>query len=336
MTDKDPVAVIGAGAWGTALAWSIASSGAPTKIWAREKEVAEAVNFSSENSLFLPGVTLPKNLTATNDMAEAVDGRRVVVFVAPSQFMRSTLASLAGSLSDGSVVVSATKGIENDTLALPVDIMADTLPRPIANRCCFLSGPTFAKELVRGVPTAATIASKDRSAALVAKDAISSRSFRLYISDDVMGVELGGALKNIIAIAAGISDGLGYGHNTRAAIITRGLAEIIRLGVNMGADARTFAGLSGIGDLVLTCAGDLSRNRMVGLRLGKGETLKEIVDSMHAVAEGVATAASVYSLAKERGVEMPIASAVYSVLHDGMDPRQAVTGLMSREAGDEF
>lgn len=336
MADKQPVAVIGAGAWGTALAWSVAENGAPVTIWALEPEVVDSINSAHENRNFLPGLILPDNLRATNDIGEAVKGCRAVIFAAPSQFMRATLEKLKNVIPFDAVLVSATKGIENDTLALPAQMIADTMPEEISARACFLSGPTFARELIKKNPTAGIVASNDPSAAKLAQEALLAPWFRLYVSGDVIGAELGGALKNVIAIAAGISDGLGLGHNSRVALITRGILEMTRLGVAMGAEERTFSGLSGIGDLVLTCSGDLSRNRAVGVRIGKGESLKEILDSMTAVAEGVATSLSVYNLAKREGVDMPISNEVYKTLYEGKDPKQAVTDLMSRELKPEF
>jgi len=336
MNRQFPAAVIGAGAWGTAIAWSLAENGVETRIWAYEKEVADSINTSGENRVFLPGVPLPGGIAATTDMAEAVEGSRIVLIVVPSQFLRKTLRSLATAELEGKVIVSATKGIENDTLAMPVDMVADTLPDESLRMFCCLSGPTFAKELVKKTPTAATIASGNPEAARMAQQTLSAPYFRLYVHDDVTGVELGGAVKNVIAIAAGISDGLGFGNNTRAALITRGLSEMTRLGVAMGAKKETFAGLSGVGDLVLTCAGDLSRNRTVGLRLGKGERIDQITSSMTAVAEGVATSLSVHRLAQKHGVETPIASEVYKVIYEGKEPGRAVEDLMSRELKTEF
>jgi len=336
MTDRHPVCVIGAGAWGTALAWSTAQNKAPVRLWALEPEVADSINSSHENKTFLPGVELPSNLTATCDMAQAVEGCRVILFVAPTQFMRATLARLADVIPPDAALVSANKGIENETLALPHQIVAEMMPESISNRFCCLSGPSFAKELVKMLPTAATIASRHEAALHDAQEALSTPFFRLYAHEDVVGVELGGALKNVIAIAAGLSDGLGFGHNTRAAIITRGLAEIARLGVAMGAEPKTFSGLSGVGDLVLTCAGDLSRNRTVGLRLGQGEKLADITHGWKAVAEGIATASSAYHLADRHRVDMPIVNQVYKTLYEHKDPRLAVTDLMGRELRPEF
>lgn len=336
MTRKRSVCVIGAGAWGTALSWSLARCGHDVTLWAYEKEVADSINTVRENSVFLPGVKLPDGLTATCDMSEAARGKSIFLLVAPSQFMRGVMGKFAAVAPEEGIVISATKGIENDSLAMPVEIIEQTLPEGLRKRVCCLSGPTFARELVKEVPTAATVASKDEEAARLAQEVLAAPYFRLYVHNDVIGVELGGAVKNVIAIAAGISDGLGFGHNTRAALITRGLSEMTRLGVDMGADPKTFAGLSGMGDLVLTCTGDLSRNRTVGLRLGKGESLEEITTSMKAVAEGVATSLSVHRLAEKRGVELPITAEVYNVLYERKAPKDAVRDLMSRELKTEF
>ncbi|MDH5478374.1 MAG: NAD(P)-dependent glycerol-3-phosphate dehydrogenase [Nitrospinota bacterium] len=336
MTEQHPVCVIGAGAWGTALAWAVAQNKAPVRLWAMEPEVTEDINTTHENRIFLPDVSLPANLTATCDMAQAVEGCRVILFVAPTQFMRATLEKLALVIPRDAALVSANKGIENKTLALPHQIVEEMMPEEVANRFCCISGPSFAKELVKSQPTAATIASRHEAALHAAQEALSTPFFRLYAHEDVVGVELGGALKNVIAIAAGISDGIGFGHNTRAAIITRGLSEIARLGQAMGAEAKTFAGLSGVGDLVLTCAGDLSRNRMVGLRLGQGEKLEDITSGWKAVAEGIATTSSAYHLADRHRVDMPIVNQVYKTLYEGKDPNEAVTDLMGRELRPEF
>ncbi len=336
MREKGPVAVIGAGAWGTAIAWSLAENGVNTRLWALEPEVVLSVNRDRENSVFLPGVKLPDNLQATDDLGEATENVKLVVFVVPSQFMRSMLEKLAKVLPDDTVLLSAVKGIETETLALPADMIRDVMPKVIADRSCYLSGPTFAKELANKVPTAAAIASKNLEAVKFAQYILSAPYFRLYTHGDVVGVELGGAVKNVMAVAAGISDGLGFGHNTRAALITRGLYEMTKLGVSMGADERTFAGLSGMGDLLLTCTGDLSRNRNVGMRLGRGEKIDEIKKSMTAVAEGVSTALSVYHLAEKQKVDMPIASEVYRVIYEGKDPGAVVEGLMSRSLKSEF
>ena len=336
MSDKEKVSVIGAGAWGTALAWSLADNGHEVSLWALEKDVVEGVNARHENVVYFPGVPLPDSIHATDDLAEAVGGKTIHVFVVPSQFMRPVFEKLGDLLPEDAIIVSATKGIENSTLSMPVEVAQETLPASIYNRFCALSGPTFAKELVTRTPTAATIASKDHEAAMIAQNALISPYLRIYNHDDVIGVEMGGAIKNVIAIGAGIAHGMGFGHNTQAALITRGLFEMSQLGVALGGREETFFGLSGMGDLVLTCSGSLSRNRTVGERLGKGETLDEIKSSMTAIAEGVATSLSVHRLAEKHSVSMPISNEVYKVIHEGKDPKQAVSDLMGREPKEEF
>jgi len=337
MTEKGRVTVIGAGAWGTALAHTLATNGADVTLWAYEPTVAENINAHHENHIYLPGAQLPPNLRATSDFAEAGgSGAQLFAFVAPSQVMRRVLTGLAPHLPDNAIIVSATKGIENKTLAMPVQIIEETCSEAVAKRLCILSGPSVAKELVEGAPTAVTIASRDPEALALAQESLACSYFRLYSHDDIIGAEVGGATKNVIAIAAGVADGLGFGHNTRAAIVTRGLAEMGRLGAAMGASPITFSGLSGLGDLVLTCTGDLSRNRTVGIRLGKGESIDAITASMTAVAEGVATSLSVYRLAERLAINMPIATEVFRVLHEGKEAAQAVRDLMGRELTNEF
>ncbi|MBI4828842.1 MAG: NAD(P)-dependent glycerol-3-phosphate dehydrogenase [Nitrospinae bacterium] len=336
MAEDIQTAVIGAGAWGTALAWSLAERGAPVTLWARETEVVDTINQSRENRAYLPGVTLPQSLRATSDIAGAARGARIVLLVIPTQFMRAALTLFAPHIPPEAALVSAAKGIENETLALPVEIIEAVLGKRAAAASVTLTGPTFAREFVRRAPTAATLASADEGAARRAQAALSAPWFRLYIHHDVIGAELAGALKNVIAIAAGIADGLGFGNNTRAALITRGLAEITRLGAAMGADPRTFSGLAGVGDLTLTCTSDLSRNHTVGFRLGKGEQIGQITASMRAVAEGVATARAAVGLARKFGVETPIAEEVYRVLYENKEPGRAVADLMNRAPRAEF
>ncbi len=336
MSGINKIGIIGAGAWGTALAWSVASNGTNVKLWSIEEDVVDSINNQRENSTYMPDIALPENIEATTDMGEAVDGMELLLFVTPSQFMRSALTDLAEVIPPAAVLVSATKGIENDTLAMPMDMISDTMPDSIVAKCAFLSGPTFARELAQQVPTAATVASKNHTSIVLAQNVLSTPYLRLYANSDVVGTELGGAVKNVIAIAAGISDGLGFGHNTRAAIITRGLAEMTRLGVAMGGDAQTFNGLSGIGDLLLTCAGDLSRNRTVGLRLGKGESLDTIIGTTNSIAEGVTTSLSLHNMAAQHDVDMPISEEVYKTLYKKKDPKSAVSDLMSRELKEEF
>lgn len=325
--------MIGGGAWGTALALLLSNKGVPTHIWAREPEVVADIGERHENCLFLNGVTLPPQLRATADLNDALANADIVVNAVPTQHMRSVLAAAAERLNDVAVIITVSKGIELDTLATPNEIFGELGMR--ADRVVALSGPSFAAEVAAGLPTAVTVAGVGRSQVRQAQELFSTPNFRVYSSSDIISVELGGALKNVIAIAVGISDGLGLGYNTRTALITRGLAEITRLGEARGSNPLTFAGLSGMGDLVLTCTGDLSRNRSVGLAIGAGSTLDEILSRSDEVTEGVYTSLAARALGQSVGVEMPITNEVCAVLHEGKDPRQAVLDLMSRETRDE-
>jgi glycerol-3-phosphate dehydrogenase (NAD(P)+) len=324
-------AVIGAGAWGTALADLLSRKGVETTLWSHEADVADAISREKVNFRYLSEVPLHDRLRATSSMEEAVTGAAWVLSVSPSHVVRPVMSSAAAHMDAGATVVSASKGIENETLMSMDEVLADVLPREAAARAVYLSGPSFALEVGQGHPTAVTVASRDAAAAERAQELFQTARFRVYTSSDVRGVELGGALKNVIAIAAGTADGLGFGHNTRAALITRGLAEITRLGVAAGADPRTFAGLAGMGDLILTCTGALSRNRTVGYELGKGRTLADILGGMSAVAEGVRTARSARDLAARMEIEMPIVETVHAMLYEGMSARAAVEALMLRE-----
>ncbi|WP_461209704.1 NAD(P)H-dependent glycerol-3-phosphate dehydrogenase [Desulfocurvus sp. DL9XJH121] len=328
------IAVIGGGAWGTALANAWATKGLDVRLWVREAEVLEAVNQRHENEWYLPGSALDPGLVATTDMAEAVAGAAYHVFVVPSQFFRAALREFKPLLPGSPVIVCANKGVEMDTLATMSQIVAQELA-DMGPRFAMISGPSFAKEVAAGVPTAVALGCADAALSEELRAALSSEALRVYSNPDYKGVELGGALKNIIALAAGCADGLEFGHNARAALITRGLAEMARLGVALGADAATFQGLAGLGDLVLTCTGDLSRNRQVGLALGRGKKLPEILAGMKSVAEGVKTTQSVHLLAKKLGVSMPITEQLYAVLYEDKDPREAVRELMTRELKDE-
>jgi glycerol-3-phosphate dehydrogenase (NAD(P)+) len=325
-------AVIGAGAWGTALANVLALQGHDVCLWAYEPEVAGEIQASHTNSTFLPDVRLNEAMRATSDLPEAVTDAPLVVYAPPSHVLRRLARQASAHIAPGSIVVVATKGIEEGTLALTTDITAEEHPE-----CAVvaLSGPSFAAEVARGQPTAVVAASREESARIAVQRALSRPTFRVYTTDDVTGVAIGGSLKNVIAIAAGISDGLGLGFNPRAALITRALAEMTRLGVALGARADTFAGLTGIGDLVLTCTGALSRNRAVGEALGRGQTLEQALSGRHTVAEGVQTARTAHALAERRGVEMPIVDAVRRILFEGRDPRRALIELMTRELRPE-
>ena len=335
MSEYPPTVVTGAGSWGTALARHLAGKGVPTTIWAREPEVVAAIAIERENTVFLPGVALPESLTVTGDLDAALQPATVVVNAIPTQFIRSVFADRAAVLADCEILVSVSKGIEVGTLLTPSEVFAEILPATLADRMVSLSGPSFAREVAAEHPTAVVAASKDVESAHRVAELLSNEALRVYSSDDIIGVELGGALKNVIAIAAGIADGLRFGSNTMAALLTRGIAEISRLGVAKGGNPLTFAGLSGMGDLVLTCTGELSRNRSVGQAIGRGKTLQEVLDDMQMVAEGVKTTLGARELAARFGVEMPITEQVYLTLYEGKDPRQVGLELMGRTLRDE-
>jgi glycerol-3-phosphate dehydrogenase (NAD(P)+) len=321
-------AVIGAGAWGTALADILARNGHDTVLWALEGDVVASVNDTQQNTRFLAGFTLSETLRATSSFAHALDRATLVCVATPSQHTRSVLKSARASLAPRAILCIASKGIERDTLALMSDVVASEAPdHPVVA----LSGPSFAAEVAAQQPTAIVAASTDLVAAEAVQEAFSNSHLRIYTHDDIIGVELGGALKNVIAVAAGIVEGVGLGFNSRAALITRGLAEMTRLGTALGAQSATFAGLAGMGDLVLTCTGSLSRNRAVGIAIGKGATLEEALAGKETVAEGVATTRSAFALAAREGVEMPIVEMVHRILFDGHSARSAVSELMSRE-----
>lgn len=321
-------AVIGAGAWGTAIADRLARNGHQVALWAREADVVDAVNNQRKNPRFLPGFTLAEGMQATGDIRAALRIASLVVYAAPSHVLRAVVSSCAGAIASGAVLSVATKGIERDTLALMTDVIAQAAP---GHHVVAVSGPSFAAEVAAGQPTAVVAASTSHDAAKLVQRAMSAAAFRVYTSDDVIGVELGGALKNVMAVATGILDGLGLGYNPRAALMTRGLAEMTRLGVAVGARADTFAGLAGLGDLVLTCTGALSRNRAVGVAVGQGQSLSSFLEGKDSVAEGVLNAQSAKALADRVGVEMPIVDATYRILFEGQAPRDAVAELMARE-----
>jgi glycerol-3-phosphate dehydrogenase (NAD(P)+) len=330
--------VVGAGSWGTALAKMLSDKGYRVNLWGHRQEHVDEIVSNRENLTYLPGFKLSDNLTATADLKEAVAGQTMVVMVVPSHGYREVFRRLLPCLSDNTYVISAVKGIENDTQMTMDQVMEDELAgmdSPPVLHLGVLAGPSFAKEVAAGVPTAVTVAAKSKEEALFFQEFFNAPLFRVYASTDLIGVELSGALKNIIAIAAGICDGLGYGTNTRAALITRGLAEISRLGVKMGADPLTFSGLGGLGDLVLTCTGDLSRNRTVGLKLGQGKKLSTILDEMNMVAEGVKTTKSAWNLANKMAVEMPILEQVYQVIYNDKPCESAVRDLLARSLKEE-
>lgn len=328
--------MIGAGAWGTTLANLLANSGARVRLWAREPDVARSFNEYGQNALFLQGVSLNRErLSVSNSLSESLEAAEIVVWVCPVQHSAGLLAAAAPFIPGDAVVVSASKGIEIATLRRMDEMFADALPPAETGPFCVLSGPSFAREVCDGVPTAVAVASRDRDACMRIQSLFQTDRFRVYTTPDVIGVELGGALKNVIALAAGVAAGLELGHNAVAALMTRGLAEISRLGVAMGAHSATFAGLAGMGDLVLTCTGGLSRNRTVGQRLGRGESMEEITGSTRTVAEGVATVVAVHELAGRLGVEMPVSEEVYRIVAKGADPLEALHRLMTREPKPE-
>ncbi len=334
--DAAKIGVVGAGSWGTVLADLLASKGYGVDLWVFEKDVRDQIQDHRENRVFLPGITLSDNLNPSNDLKKVVSGKDLVLIVVPSHVMRETVEQLADAIPDTAIVVSASKGIEIKTHLTMTGILREVLPGIAGNQLAALSGPSFAREVAQQVPTVITVASSDPKVTQVVQNIFSTPYFRVYTNDDTLGVELGGATKNVIAIAAGIIDGLGLGLNTRAALITRGLTEIRRLGVALGANPRTFTGLAGIGDLLLTCTGDLSRNHTVGKQIGEGKSLESILSEMRMVAEGVGTAKSVYNLSRNRGVEMPIAHKVYHILYEGLPPKKAVYELMTRELRQEL
>ena len=325
------IAVIGAGSWGTALANLLAKKGLEVILWAYERELVERLQTTWVNDLYLDEVKLDGRMQFTADLVAAVKGRQVVVLVSPSQVMRRVVEQLRPHLESDCLLVSAAKGIENDTLLLMSEVLEEVLGAAVARRCTYLSGPSFAREVAAELPTAVAVAAADGEVARIVQELFHTDYFRVYTNPDVVGTELGGALKNVIALAAGVSDGLGFGHNARAALITRGLVEMARLGAAQGAQAETFAGLAGMGDLVLTCTGDLSRNRTVGMELGRGRRLGEILRGMRMVAEGVKTTLSAYQLAQKLKVAMPITEQMYRILYEDKPPRQAVSELMMRQ-----
>lgn len=333
------IAIIGAGAWGTAL--SVVAGRNTTRrvrLWAHEEEVCESINARHVNDLFLPGQLIPASVRATNDLAEALQGANIVVSVMPSHHCRRLFETMRTSLRPEMLFVSATKGLEDGSHLRMTEVVNQVLSAGEAfrPRVGAMSGPSFAKEVARGDPTAITIASSDAALAQTVQQTFSDPRFRLYTNEDMIGVELGGSLKNVIAIAAGVCDGFGLGHNSVAALITRGLAEMTRLVVACGGQRETMAGLAGLGDLVLTCTGGLSRNRSVGVELGHGRPLAEIIAGMHGmVAEGVLTTNAAIGLAKAYGVEMPITEKMHAVLHEGKSARDAMHELMTRSVKSE-
>jgi glycerol-3-phosphate dehydrogenase (NAD(P)+) len=333
---KIKVGVIGAGSWGTALANLMAFKGFAIDLWVFEKEVISQIRDSAQNKFFLPDIKLSSNLTPHHDLAEVVSGKDLILVVVPSHVMRETMLKMASYVSREAIIASASKGIENKTHLTMTGILQETLPQIPAEHLAVISGPSFAQEVAQNLPTVVTAASKSLEIAVLVQQVLVTPHFRVYTSDDVIGVELGGSLKNVIAIAAGVIDGLNLGLNTRAALITRGMTEIRRLGLKLGANPRTFTGLAGYGDLILTCTGDLSRNHTVGKKIGKGQKVDDILGEMRMVAEGVKTAKSVYNLSRKLGVEMPISHEMYRILYEDLDPKEAVYRLMTRDLKQEL
>ncbi|HIE52939.1 MAG TPA: NAD(P)H-dependent glycerol-3-phosphate dehydrogenase [Armatimonadetes bacterium] len=330
-----PIAVVGAGGWGTALAWLLAHKGQRVRLWGRTPELVKRLQTTRENYKYLPGVRLPEHILATADLPAALRDSELIIFAVPSCGVRTIAEQMRASVGFGAIVVSVAKGLDPTTGQRLSEVLAEILPP--TTKIAVMSGPNLSREVVQGIPTTTVVASADPTVARRVQEIFNVPTFRVYTNPDVAGVELGGALKNVIAIGAGISDGLGFGDNTKAALVTRGLAEIRRLGVVLGARAETFSGLTGLGDLVATCASPHSRNRRVGFELGQGRSLEEIVAAMGGmVAEGIPTTATVYRLAQKYGVEMPITAEIYRVLFEGKSPRQAVADLMRRATKGEF
>ncbi len=330
------IGVVGAGSWGTALANLLGVNGFTLDLWVYEKDVKEQIDNYSENKTFLPDAKLSDNIIPTNDMKTATAGKDMVLVVVPSHTMRETSKEINKYIDKNTIVVTASKGIENKTHLTMLEILQENIEGLPGNQFAVLSGPSFAREVVQKLPTVVAIASTSPETAKFVQNIFAAPFFRVYTNDDPTGVEIGGAIKNVIAIAAGISDGLELGLNARAALITRGLTEMRRLGDKMGANPHTFAGLTGVGDLLLTCTGALSRNYTVGTQLGKGKTLDEILNEMKMVAEGVKTTRSVYNLSRKLGIELPICNEVYKILFENQSPNDAIPQLMTRSLKHEL
>ncbi len=329
------ISVIGAGSWGTTIAKHLAEKGSDVTLWVKEEIVRESILRTRENHFYLPKIKLPDNIYPSNLLREALTDRDLIIFSIPSQYVREVLKDGSRFIRDDSIIINTAKGIELTTLKLMHDVFEEVLSQDIRERYASLSGPSFAVEVAKHTPTAVSIASKNIDTGKIGQKIFSNEYFRVYVTEDVVGVEIGGSLKNVIAIAAGIAEGIGLGHNSKSALITRGLAEMTRLGVKMNAKPITFLGLSGVGDLVLTCTGELSRNREVGVRIGKGEKLEDILLNMRMVAEGVKTALAAKELAHRFNVDMPIAEQVSLVLYEGKSPENAIFELMTRQLKHE-
>lgn len=329
------IAVLGAGSWGTALAVLLADNAHDVSLWSYRDKYAQVIRETRENPAFLPGIKIPEAISATSDIHAAVDQARMIVAAVPSQYVRNVVSGLSGEIGKDVVLVNVAKGIENGTLLTMSEMLREVLPSLPPDQIATLSGPSHAEEVSRRIPTTVVVASQSLQTATTIQKTFLTSYFRVYASTDLRGVELGGALKNVIAIAAGIVEGAGLGDNTSAALMTRGIAEITRLGTALGADERTFAGLSGIGDLMVTCMSRHSRNRFVGVEIGKGRKLPDILAEMVMVAEGVATTRSAYELAAKIGVEVPITAEVHRILFEGKDPLTACYDLMTRDPKGE-
>ena len=325
------IGLIGSGSFGTALGSLLADKGYEVLLWTRNGEQADSINHHHKNNKHLSNLVLPERMKASTSLEEVIKEKDLLLFAPPSHVLSEILQNIKQIIPENIPIVSASKGIENESLRLVSDIFEEILPEKYHPNLSFLSGPSFAKEIVQKVPTAVTIASKNQFTAKKVQDVFSFSYFRAYWTSDVIGTEIGGSMKNVIAIASGVCDGMGFGQNARAALITRGLNEITRLGIKMGADAMTFLGLAGLGDLVLTCCGDLSRNRTVGIKLGQGNKLKSILAEMNEVAEGVKTSKSAYMLSKKLNVDMPITEEVYKMLYEDKEPKDVVRSLMGRD-----
>lgn len=329
-------AVLGAGSWGTALAMQLARAGNRVRLWERNPDIAEALQQAGENARYLPGMPFPDGITVTSDLAAALADVDLVVEAVPSQVVRSVMQKALPYVPEGATICCASKGIEQGTLMTMEEVLREVFPASAHGQLCFLAGPSFAKEVAAGMPTAVVVAGRSQAFTLRAARAFHTARFRVYDTDDIVGAELGGALKNIIAIASGVIDGVGMGLNARAALMTRGLTEIARLAVARGANPLTLSGLAGMGDLVLTCTGNLSRNRRVGLGIGQGKTLQTVLDELGQVAEGVITTRSARALAHKTGVDMPITEQIYLMLYEDKPATDAVRDLMGRERKAEF
>ena len=330
------IAVLGGGGWGTTLAGLLDSADHDVRLWVRRSSLAREIAATRENAAYLSGVRVSNTVDIHADLSVAISNAELLVVAVPSHAVRKLGETLAPLLNDAPLLVSTSKGVEPTTLQTMSSVLADALPAALTDNVSVLSGPSFAAEVARGLPTAVTVAAHNHAVAEKVQTTFSAPTFRVYTTTDVTGVEVGGAVKNVIALAVGVSDGLGYGHNARAALITRGMAEVVRLARRMGAQAQTLSGLSGMGDLILTCTSDLSRNRNVGLRLGRGESLDSIQHSTTTVAEGIRNCRSILDLARSLDVEMPIVEQTCALVHDGKSPTQVVTTLLSRQTKPEF